>query len=258
MRRSLSFVPAPFLDHALPLAFAHRGGAEEYPENSLAAFRAATHMGFRYLETDVHLTADGVVVAFHDDVLDRVTDGSGAVADLMWDELRDARIQGTEPIPTMAELFETFPDARFNIDAKSEAVVEPLLALVRRQGAVDRVCIGAFDDARLARIRSSMVGVCTVLGPNAIARLKAGSVRVPVGRVAGDCAQVPVKHGRWTVVERRFVRAAHRRGLQVHVWTIDDADEMDRLLDLGVDGIMTDRPSVLRDVYRSRGVWPTR
>ena len=257
MRRSLSPVPAPYLDHALPLAFAHRGGAEEYPENSLAAFRAAVAMGFRYLETDVHLTADGVVVAFHDDVLDRVTDGSGAVADLMWDELRDARIEGTEAIPTMADLFETFPDARFNIDAKSEAVVEPLLALIRRHGGVDRVCVGAFDDARLARIRSSLVGVCTVLGPNAIARLKAAGRRVPVGRLAGDCAQVPIQHGRWTVVERRFVRAAHRRGLQVHVWTIDDADEMDRLLDLGVDGIMTDRPSVLREVYRSRGVWPS-
>ena len=248
-------MPVPYLDHALPLAFAHRGGAEEFPENSLAAFRAATDMGFRYLETDVHLSADGVVVAFHDDVLDRVTDGSGAVADLTWDELRDARIQGTEPIPTMAELFETFPDVRFNIDAKSEAVVEPLLALIREHGAVDRVCIGAFDDARLARIRSSLVGVCTVLGPNAIARLKAAGRRVPVGRLAGDCAQVPIEHGRWTVVERRFVRAAHRRGLQVHVWTIDDADEMHTLLDLGVDGIMTDRPSVLREVYRSRGLW---
>jgi glycerophosphoryl diester phosphodiesterase len=94
------------------------------------------------------------------------------------------------------------------------------------------------------------------MGPNAIARLKAGSLRVPAGRVVGDCAQVPVQHGRWTVVTRRFVQAAHRRGVQVHVWTIDDADEMDRLLDLGVDGIMTDRPSVLREVYRARNAWP--
>lgn len=250
-------VPPRFLDHTLPLAFAHRGGAEEFPENSLAAFEAATRLGFRYLETDVHLTADGVVVAFHDEVLDRVTDGTGAVAGLTWNEIRDAKIDGSEPIPTMAELFAAFPGARFNIDAKSEAVVDPLLALIREHGAADRVCIGAFDDERLARVRTSLAGVCTVLGPNAIARLKAAGHRVPVGRLAGDCAQVPIRHGRWTVVERRFVRAAHRRGLQVHVWTIDDADEMDRLLDLGVDGIMTDRPSVLRDVYRSRGVWPT-
>ena len=214
-------------------------------------------MGFRYLETDVHLSADGVVVAFHDDILDRVSDGSGAIAGLPWDEIRDARIAGTEPIPTMGELLEAFPDARFNIDAKSEAVVGPLLSLIREHRATDRVCIGAFDDERLGRVRAELPGVCTTLGPNAIARLKAGSLRVPAGRVAGDCAQVPVKHGRWTVVTRRFVRGAHRRGVQVHVWTIDDPDEMDRLLDLGVDGIMTDRPSVLREVYRARNAWPS-
>jgi glycerophosphoryl diester phosphodiesterase len=249
-------VTVPYLDHPPPLAFAHRGGAEEFPENSLAAFTAAAAMGFRYLETDVHLSADGVVVAFHDDVLDRVTDGSGEVAALTWDEIRDARIGGTEPIPTMGQLLEAFPDARFNIDAKSEAVVEPLLDLIRQRGATQRVCIGAFDDERLARVRASLPGVCTTTGPNAIARLKAGSLRVPAGRVAGDCAQVPIQHGRWTVVTRRFVQAAHRRGVQVHVWTIDDPDEMDDLLDLGVDGIMTDRPSVLREVCRSRGAWP--
>ncbi len=246
----------PYLDHPPPLAFAHRGGAEEFPENSLAAFTAAVAMGFRYLETDVHLSADGVVVAFHDDVLDRVTDGSGQLAELTWDEIRDARIDGSEPIPTMGQLFAAFPGARFNIDVKSEAVVGPLLSLIREQGAIERVCIGAFDDERLERVRASLAGVCTTMGPNAIARLKAGSFRVPAGRVAGDCAQVPIRHGRWTVVTRRFVQAAHRRGVQVHVWTIDEADEMERLLDLGVDGIMTDRPSVLREVYRSRGAWP--
>ena len=246
----------PYLDHPPPLAFAHRGGPEEFPENSLAAFTAAASMGFRYLETDVHLSADGVVVAFHDDILDRVTDGSGEVAALTWDEIRDAKIAGTEPIPTMAQLFDAFPDARFNIDAKSEAVVEPLLSLIRKHGATQRVCIGAFDDDRLARVRTSLPGVCTTMGPNAIARLKAGSLRVPAGRPSGDCAQVPIHHGRWTVVTRRFVQAAHRRGIQVHVWTIDDPDEMEALLDLGVDGLMTDRPSVLRDVYRARNAWP--
>ncbi len=248
-------VPPAFLDHPLPLGFAHRGGAEEFPENSLAAFRAAVDLGFRYLETDVHLTADGVVIAFHDEELDRVTDGSGVIADLRWDEIRHARIGGTEPIPTMADLLTAFPDVRFNIDAKSDTVVDALIALIDDHGAADRVCIGAFDDGRLARIRTSLPGVCTAIGPNGIARLKAGSIGIPVGSLAGDCAQVPTRHGRWLVVSRRFVRAAHRRGLQVHVWTIDDADEMHRLLDLGVDGVMTDRPTILREVYRSRGLW---
>jgi glycerophosphoryl diester phosphodiesterase len=251
----------PYLDHPAPLAIAHRGGTESAPENTAAAFRAATDVGFRHLETDVHLTADGVLVAFHDDELDRVTDGRGRLAALPWAEVSQARIGGTEPIPTLDELLESFPDTNFNIDPKSDDAVVSLVATLRRHDALARVCIGAFSDDRLRRLRS-LVGpdLCTAAGPREITGLL-GSARVgrtTSGRTASSpyrCLQVPVRHRKVEIVTTGLISAAHDRGLHVHVWTIDDPVEMHRLLDLGVDGIMTDSPSVLRGVLEQRGEW---
>ncbi|HIM84911.1 MAG TPA: glycerophosphodiester phosphodiesterase, partial [Acidimicrobiia bacterium] len=139
----------PFLDHPGILAFAHRGGTGAWPENTLAAFRHAVGLGYRYLETDVHLTADGAVVAFHDDSLDRLTDRTGRIADLSWDEVSEARVAGTQPVPLLAELLDEFPEACINIDPKHDAVVEPLARVLRDAGALRRVCIGAFSDRRI-------------------------------------------------------------------------------------------------------------
>jgi glycerophosphoryl diester phosphodiesterase len=253
----------PFLDHPAPLAFAHRGGAADAPENTMEAFAAAVELGFRYLETDVHLTSDGVLVAFHDASLDRVTDRSGRIAEMTWDEVARATVTGgatssggTGSIARMADLLEAFPDARFNIDPKADASVEPLAELITATGTADRVCVGAFSDRRVARVRA-LVGdeLCTGLGPRAVTRLRLASLGLPVGRPGGDCAQVPPSLRGVPVVDRRLIDTAHRLGLQVHVWTIDDPAEMHRLCDLGVDGIMTDRPAVLRDVLQARGVW---
>ncbi len=247
-----------YLEHPGPLAIAHRGGTESAPENSLAAFGAAVEVGLRHLETDVHLTADGVLVAFHDERLDRVTDASGAISELASSEVAAARIAGTEPIPTLDELLETFPDTCFNIDAKSDAAVVPLAAALRRHGALDRTCLGAFSDERLGRLRRLLGGeVCTSAGPREVASLLGASrTRRRTRRLpAYQCLQVPVRHRGVEVVTPELVAIAHDRHCQVHVWTIDDPAEMHRLLDLGVDGIFTDRPSVLRSVLTDRGVW---
>ena len=248
----------PFLDWPGPLPFAHRGGASEAPENTMPAFAHAVGLGYRYLETDVHATRDGVLVAFHDDKLDRVTDRRGRLADLDWAEVRRALVDGREPIPLLEDLLGAWPDVRVNIDPKHDAAVEPLAAVLQRTGAIDRVCIGAFSDRRLARIRALVgPGLCTSLGPRQVAVLSAvaagGGGRG--GRLVAPCAQVPARAGRVPVVTGRFVEAAHHRGLQVHVWTIDDPAEMERLLDLGVDGLMTDRPQVLKEVLERRGEW---
>lgn len=252
----------PYLEHTGTLAFAHRGGTESAPENSLAAFAAAVSVGFRYLETDVHLTSDGVVVATHDERLDRVADAGGAIAEMTWSEVRTARLGGTEPIPTFEELLESFPDRRFNVDPKSDAVVEGLVEALVRHDAVDRVCIGAFSDERLDRVRRALgPEVCTSAGPRETAKLVATSKVPGAARRSGrsrpryQCLQVPVRHRGVELVTPRFVEAAHSRGAQVHVWTIDDPSEMHRLLELGVDGLMTDRPSVLRGVLEARGEW---
>ncbi|MER8185895.1 glycerophosphodiester phosphodiesterase [Kitasatospora sp. NPDC094015] len=250
-----------FLDHAGPLAFAHRGGALGHPENSLAAFEAAVALGYRYLETDVHATADGVLVAFHDSRLDRVTDRTGLVAELPWSAVGQARIGGTEPVPLLEDLLGAFPEARFNIDVKAAPAIDPLVEAVRRTNAWDRVCVGGFSDRRLAAVRAAAgPRLATSLGPREVARLRLYSLTGPLLRgrrrpFAGLCAQVPERHQGVRVVDRAFVRTAHRLGLQVHVWTVDDPGRIRALLDLGVDGIMADRIDVLRDVLHERGCW---
>ncbi len=248
-----------FLDWPGPLPFAHRGGASEAPENTLPAFEHAVRLGYTYLETDVHVTADGVLLAFHDDHLDRVTDRTGEIAKLPWSVVREAKVDGREPIPQFEELLSSFPTARVNVDPKHDEAVEPLVAALRRCDAVERVCIGAFSDRRLARLRE-LCGptLCTSLGPRDIAKLRAASIAGARLRLPAPCAQVPTTARGIPLVDRRFVDAAHRLGIQVHVWTIDDAAEMTRLLDLGVDGIMTDRPAVLREVLEARGQWTSR
>jgi glycerophosphoryl diester phosphodiesterase len=244
-----------FLDHPGPIPFAHRGGAGEWPENTMAAFEHAVGLGYRYLETDVHLTADGVLVAFHDDVLDRVTDRRGSIAALPWSDVRQARVDG-QGIPLLEELLGAWPEVRVNIDPKHDASVPPLVEVLDRTRAHDRVCVAAFSDRRLARFRQLTGGrVCTGTGPVEVARLRVARYRVPCGPIAAACAQVPLRWQRWPVVDHRFLAAAHRRSLPVHVWTIDDADQMEQLLDLGVDGIMTDRPAVLKEVLQRRRQW---
>lgn len=247
----------PFLDHPGPIPFAHRGGALDAPENSMEAFQAAVDAGYRYLETDVHVTADGVLVAFHDDRLDRVTDKQGEIRSLTWEAVSRARIDGSGTIPRFEDLLRTWPDIRINVDPKADDAVGPLATAIGRHH-VDRVCVGSFSDRRIHAVRS-LVGdhLCTGLGPRDVARLKAASRRAPVGRIRGQCAQIPASFRGVDLVTRRLIDAAHRRGIVVHVWTVDEPAEIDRLLDLGVDGIMTDRPLVLREVFEQRGLWHT-
>ena len=250
----------PFLDHPGPIPFAHRGGAGDWPENTMPAFEGAVQLGFRYLETDVQVTADGLIVAFHDDDLARVTDRSGRIHELPWSEVRRARVDGREPIPLLEELLGAWPDVRVNIDAKRDETVEPLAAALRRLGAVERVCVGAFSGSRLAKIRRLLgPSLCTSMSPAEVVRLRVGSL-VPRGaalaRSAAACVQVPVRQGPLPILDHRTLALSHELGLPVHVWTIDDPVEMGRLLDLGVDGIMTDRPAVLKDVMTVRGLWP--
>ncbi|MER5889877.1 glycerophosphodiester phosphodiesterase [Streptomyces sp. NPDC001941] len=247
----------PYLDHGLPIPFAHRGGDADGLENTAAAFHRARGLGFRYFETDVHTTADGRLVAFHDATLDRVTDGSGRISALPWSALRGVRVAGREPLPLFEELLEEFPDARWNVDLKAESALVPLVELVRRTGAWDRVCVGSFAEGRVARAaRLAGPRLATSLGVRGVAalRLRSWGVPVPV-RTGVVAAQVPVAQGGVPVVDGRFVRAAHARGLQVHVWTVNDPARMGELLDLGVDGIMTDHLEALRSVLVDRGLW---
>lgn len=257
----------PYLDASpdevgVVLAFAHRGGAYhpeiEGLENTLGAFRHAVDQGYRYLETDLHVTRDGVLLAFHDHVLDRVTDHVGAIADKSYAEIRGARVGGREAIPTFAELFDAFPQARFNIDLKSEGAVTALADFLRVRDAGDRVLVGSFSRPRLQRFRALTRGrVATSASPSEVAAFLLLTARlarwVTRGRVAA--LQIPHRRRRLPVTTSRLVHRAHRVGVHVHVWTIDDPAEMGELIEMGVDGLFTDRTDVLKDVLTSRGLW---
>lgn len=256
-------VPArfAFLDHPGPIPFAHRGGAAGGLENSLAAFAHAVDLGYRYLETDVRATSDGVLLAFHDHTLDRLTDRVGVVAELPWREVREARIGGREPIPTLEELLGSWPEVRINIDVKEMRAVAPLIDVISRTRALERVCAASFSARRIAAVRRRAgPRLCTAMAPPAVGLLRLAA-RVPLAAALvprqASCAQVPARVGPIPVVTPPLVALAHRRGLRVHVWTIDDAAEMTRLLDMGVDGLMTDQLGTLRDVLTQRGEWDT-
>jgi glycerophosphoryl diester phosphodiesterase len=263
----------PYLDAVLGqpgsvLAMAHRGGAlnPEIPgtENTLHAFRHAVALGYQYLETDVHATSDGVLVAFHDEALDRVTDSVGLLAELTAAQVAQARIAAEHAVPTMAELLEEFPGCRFNIDLKSVGAVAPLVDLLDRTSAHDRVCVGSFSRRRIEAFRRATAGrVATAAPPSEVAELR---FRLPGRRPRAAVLQVPWRHKRRriTVTTPELVRRAHRAGVHVHVWTgeessqwvsIDDPESMHTLLDIGVDGLITDRTDLLKDVLISRGQW---
>ncbi|MDT4911744.1 MAG: glycerophosphoryl diester phosphodiesterase [Pseudonocardiales bacterium] len=246
-----------FLDTAPPVAFAHRGFAPDGAENSMAAFERAVALGYRYLETDVRVTADGVALAFHDATLDRVTDRRGRIADLPWSAVREARIGGRELIPTLVDLLAAWPDTYVNLDVKADRSIAPTVEAIRSTGTLRRICVGAFSTRRVSAVRRALgPQLCTSLGPRAAMRLRLpGTPRSRRASLGGRCAQVPARIGRRVFVDARYLAAAHAVGVPVHAWTVNDPAEMTRLLDLGVDGIMTDRADVLRNLLVSRGQW---
>lgn len=254
----------PYLDEGGPvLAFAHRGGAYhpeiEGLENTMAAFAHAVALGYRYLETDVHVTSDGVLLAFHDTVLDRVTDMVGEVSGTTYEQVQKALIGDRERIPSLAALFEAFPQARFNIDLKAAGAVQVLADFLAERRAWDRVLVGSFSGSRLRAFRRATGGrVATSASPLQVAAFRLLPSGWLADRLTGrvvKALQVPHRRGRLRIVTPGLVRRAHAAGKHVHVWTVDEPEEMRELLDRGVDGLMTDRTDILRDVLRDRGQW---
>jgi glycerophosphoryl diester phosphodiesterase len=287
-------MPSAFLDYPGPLAFAHRGGAAHAPENSWRAFEHAAGLGYGFLETDMQATADGVLLAFHDRTLARVTGHPGRISRLSYREVASARIGGTEPIPKLEDLLGAWPGMRFNLDVKDVSAIAPLPEVLRRTNAWDRVCVFSFSAARLRATRRLLDRpVCIAASPLAAAVVRFGAprgardsrgpnrpplpagrpgARPPAGRTARAlplrpsaalaerlaqagvrCVQIPV-----SVATESFIGRAHALGLQVHAWTVNDPAVMDSLLDLGVDGIMSDETVALREVLIRRGQWHPR
>jgi glycerophosphoryl diester phosphodiesterase len=246
-----------FLDVDTPFGFAHQGGDEVAPGNTMAAFEHAVSLGFDYIETDVQATADRVLVVFHDDDLARLANVDARIEDLSWEEVSQLRVAEEYPIPRFDEVVERFDDVRFNIDPKTNAAVGPLVAAIVHHELADRVMVGSFSDKRVRSVRSGVGDrLATSPGPLGLAGLLVRALVPSWGSTSYAAVQIPTAFKFVPLTTSFLIRRFHRLGLQVHVWTINTEAEMIDLLDRDVDAIITDRPSVLKRVLRDRGAWP--
>jgi len=249
-------VSFPYLDARRPRAFAHRGCAEGCAENSFEAVARAVEMGLGYVETDVQATRDGVAVLFHDDTTDRLLGTPGRIADRDWADWARTGLAGGGGLARLDTVLDAFPGLRLNIDAKTDDVVGPMARAIADARATDRVCAASFDIRRTRALRERLgPRLCWSPAMGGVAALWAWGWGVAAPGETAPCYQVPLRWKGIPLVTRRVVAAAHARGAEIHVWTVDDPAEMTRLLDLGVDGLMTDRPRILIDALSRRGAW---
>ena len=238
------------------LAFAHRGGNEFAPENSFRAFKSAVDIGYKYLETDVHLTKDGFLIAFHDDTLDRVTDKSGLIKDLTLSEIKKAKIAGTDEIPLLWELLNSFTDCFFNIDCKVDETVQPLINLINNKDFINRVCIGSFSQKRINFIRKSLgKDVKTSMGPAEVILSKFLSYTSLGYNFKSSYTSIPIRRYGINLLEERNIKYLKSNNQKVIAWTINDEDQMKMLINIGIDGIMTDNLTLLKKVLIEENLW---
>lgn len=248
-----------------PLAIAHRGGSKEATENTAEAFDWSRALGCRVIETDVRCTRDGVVVVYHDERLNRLSNHPGDIAELTWKQLQSVRVGQSGRVLRLEDVFERYPDIHFNIDVKTDNAVGPFCRAVRQYASPEQVTAAAFSSRRLKRIRQALgPEFLTSMGSREVAqyvaayhaqRRTASSADNRGSRPSPAVLQVPLRWAGVPVVTPRFLEWAHARGDIVHVWTIDDPRQMETLLSAGVDGIVTDRPSLLKSVMQQCGLW---
>lgn len=246
-----------YLSPAPPRVLAHRGLALEAPENTLLAFAKALAVGVNHLETDVHESSDGVAIISHDETLERVAHRKVSVNQLTAAELRRVDLGHGQNFVSLEEALDAFPDARFNIDVKSPGVVQPTIRAIRAAKAVDRVLVSSFSGSRQRATVKELPGVATSVSMGGMSRVLAASKLGLSGRVTSmlagfDAVQIPERWKGIQVLTSRLIRHAHDAGVEVHVWTVNDPYDMKRLLDLGVDGIVTDRADLAIGIIRSR------
>jgi len=249
--------PKSYFSGPVPRVFAHRGLALAAPENTLLGFAKAVALGITHIETDVNASSDRVAVVSHDPDLDRVAGVRGAVRERTMAELRAIDLGYGQGFCSLADALDAFPDAHFNIDVKSADAVSPTVAAIRDAGAIDRVLVTSFSEARRRAAVRELPGVATSASGARFARaLIAGKLRLsPAVRRAlapVDAVQVPQRALGLAITTRRMIAQLHGAGVEVHVWTINDAGTMDDLLDLGVDGIVTDRADIALEVIARR------
>ena len=224
---------------------AHRGGADESFENTLESFDYSKSLGCKFIETDVQVSADGVPYIFHDNDLKRVLNISSKFDTLSSQEIDKLKIFDQYKIPKLEEALNEFPDISFQIDFKTDEVVAPALDIINKTKSFERVCVASFNSERLKRVRSIYPDMCISMGPNEVIKTLLSSFSLYNGSIEGDCLQIPIRYYGVRVVTKRFVNFLKTKGLKIMVWTINDVETFKYLIDLEVDGIITDRPKLL-------------
>jgi len=246
----------PFFQDFDFYGFVHRGGDEVETENTLEAFKYSADLGFVFMETDVQATKDGHVVIFHDSNLKRMAGIKKKISQLNLEEVKSIELLNGGKIPLLSETLESFPSLRFNIDIKTEDALEETVKIVKRMNSLDRVCLASFSSKRLKKIRElSGPNACTSSGQMDIFKMICNSIGFNFEAVASDCAQIPLSQWGLPVLTRRFLDVAQKQNKLVHIWTIDDEQTMYDLIDFGVQGLMTDKPSILKKALVNRGLF---
>ena len=232
---------------------AHRGGSLEAPENTIESFKYAIEIGSDIIETDIQLSSDGVPYIFHDDDLKRIPGIEKDFNDLLASEIDELNVFGDFKIPTLEETLKQFPDTKFQIDFKTDEVVDPAIEIINKFPHIKKnLCVASFSSQRLQKIKSKLSDVTYSMGPHEVLKLLLKSFGIYRGEVGGDCLQIPIYRYGIKIVTKRFVDFCKRENIKISVWTINSTEEMDYLIDLDVDGIITDKPKALINLLASR------
>ena len=234
-----------YLDYEGIEVLAHRGGAEESYENTLESFEYSQSLGCKFIETDVQVSSDGIPYIFHDDDLKRICEIPKKFDSLKSDEIDSLTIFNNHKIPKLEDALNKFPDLSFQIDFKTDEVVEPALNVIQKNNSSDRVCIASFSSKRLERVRSVSPNLCISMGPNEVFKTLLSRYKLTNSPLKGDCLQVPMKYYGVKIVTKKFVEYLKSKNIKIMVWTINDVETFKYLIQLEVDGIITDRPKLL-------------
>ena len=227
---------------------AHRGGSIEAPENTIESFEYSIELGSSYIETDVQLSSNGIPYIFHDNDLNRLFGKNIIFNSLHSDEINELILFDRYKIPTLESTLLKFPNTFFQIDVKTDEVVLPTMEVIKKTNSTDKVCIASFSSKRLKQVHNLYPEICLSMGPYEVMKLLLASFGLYRKKVPGNCLQIPIYKYGIKLVTKRFINYIHSIGLKIHVWTINDEDTMQKLIDLGVDGIITDRPKTLKDL----------
>ena len=234
-----------YLDYEGIEVIAHRGGADESYENTLESFEYSQSLGCKFIETDVQVSSDGIPYIFHDDDLKRICEIPKKFDSLKSDEIDSLTIFNNHKIPKLEDALNKFPDLSFQIDFKTDEVVEPALNVIQKNNSSDRVCIASFSSKRLERVRSVSPNLCISMGPNEVFKTLLSRYKLTNSPLKGDCLQVPMKYYGVKIVTKKFVEYLKSKNIKIMVWTINDVETFKYLIQLEVDGIITDRPKLL-------------